>query len=360
MALSMRMRRSMFVTGAAALVGAVAATLAGDFGVTQGEEDPFAFFHPAIVISPDERRQLDQGEPVARIVHDGRGVGVFAVVATQVDGDRLVAWMRQIDQLKKSRFVVAIGRFSDPPRIEDLEMLTLDNPDLSASRTCRPGDCALKLSAPEITLLRDTVSTAGEDWRPAVQDAFRHVVLHRVRRYVEEGQSAFEPYADKRRPVSPAAAFSALLERAPVLTRTLPAFTRYVAEYPHARMSDVESFIYWSKERFDGKAIVSATHVSIVRGGDDRRLPDAVVAGRSLFATHYMNASLGLTAVLRGRAGGPSYLAYINLSDVDVVQGFLGGLVRSVIERRMRNEASSTLIALRRRLESGDPGDATD
>jgi hypothetical protein len=133
-----------------------------------------------------------------------------------------------------------------------------------------------------------------------------------------------------------------------------PQFAEYLDQYPRAPISEVESFIYWSKERLDGKAIISATHVSILRSTDNR-LPDALVAGKGIFATHYVNASLGLTALMRGRPGSPNYLAYVNRSDVDVLGGLFGGLVRVFMERRLKKEASTVLLGLRQRLESGDP-----
>lgn len=115
----------------AAMVAAPAAAL-----------DPFAFFRPSIAISDDDRKQLDRGDAIARIVRGAdREVGVFAVVQVDIDGDRLVAWTRDIADLKKSPYVLAIGRFSDPPHIEDLEGLTFDDEDLSAIRRCRRGDC---------------------------------------------------------------------------------------------------------------------------------------------------------------------------------------------------------------------------
>jgi hypothetical protein len=102
-----------------------------------------------------------------------------------------------------------------------------------------------------------------------------------------------------------------------------------------APMPDVESFVYWSKERLGGKAIISATHVSILRSANTT-LPDVLVAGKGIFATHYLNASLSLTAIMRGRPGSPNYLAYVNRSEVDVVSGLFGGLVRVFMERRSR------------------------
>ena len=120
--------------------------------------DPFAFFRPSIVVSSDDRRQLDRGQPVARVVPGTSGeIAVFAVVQADTDGDRLVAWARQIAELKKSPYVLAICRFSDPPRIEDLKGLTLDDEDLSAIRRCRPGECDLKLARVEMNVLRQAL-----------------------------------------------------------------------------------------------------------------------------------------------------------------------------------------------------------
>jgi hypothetical protein len=46
---------------------------------------------------------------------------------------------------------------------------------------------------------------------------------------------------------------------------------------------------------------------------------------------------------------------YLNRSHVDAFQGLLGGMVRRVVERRVKAEAPSVLRGLRLRLESGPP-----
>ena len=241
--------------------------------------------------------------------------------------------------------------------MEDLEGLSLDDEDLSAIRRCRRGDCGVKLAGPEMDRLRQTIAEAGDSWKPVLQDAFRQIVLQRVEGYLANGHTALQGYEDKADtggPLSPGARFSSLLKRSSFLTGSTPRFADILDQYPRAPIADVESFIYWSKERLDGKAIISATHVSILRSADSR-LPDALVAGKGIFATHYVNASLGLTAIMRGRPGEPNYLAYVNRSDVDVVGGLFGGLVRVFMERRLKKEASTVLVGLRQRLESGDP-----
>ena len=323
--------------------------------------DPLAFFQPSIAISAEDRRELDRGQPIARVVRGAdREVAVFAAVQVDIDGDRLVAWTRDIEALKEGPYVLAIGRFSDPPRIEDLDGLALDDEDLSAIRRCRRGDCGVKLSGPEMDRLRQTIAEAGENWKPVLQEGFRRIVLQRVEDYLANGHAALRGYEDKRGNtgddglLSPGARFSLLMDRSPFLAAAVPQFAEYLEQFPHAPRADVESFVYWSKEHFDGKAIISATHVSILRS-TGVSLPDTLVAGKGIFATHYVNASLGLTAILRGQPGSPHYLAYLNRSDVDVVGGLFGGLVRVFMERRLKKEASAVLVGLRGRLEGGDP-----
>ena len=317
--------------------------------------DPFAFFRPSVVVSPDDRRQLDRGEPIARVLPGkDRQIAVFAAIPVKIDGDRLMAWMRQIAQFKKSPYVQAIGRFSDPPVINDLAALSLDDKDLAQIRQCRPADCALKLTGTEMRDLRHVADEAGTAWKPALQDAFRRVILHRVEAYRQGGHAALGPYEDHEDRVGLEAQFSQLIQQSEFLTRGMPQFAEYLKRYPQAAMPRVESFVYWSKESVSGKPIVSATHVSMVRR-DDGTLPEVIVAGKGIFATHYLNASLGLTAILRG-SDGRNYLVYLNRSEVDMLGGFFGGLVRIAMGRRLKAEASGILRGLRDRLESGEPG----
>lgn len=320
--------------------------------------DPFAFFRPSVAVSADDRRQLDRGEPIARSVPArNRQIAVFVAIAVNVNGDRLVAWMRQIEKLKKSSYVHAIRRFSDPPVVDDLAALILDDKDLEEIRRCRPADCGLKLTGTEMGQLQRAVIDAGTAWKPALQQAFRQLVLQRVSSYLQGGHAALGRYEDEEGRDSLEAGFSLLLQQSEYLTRGMPQFAEYLNRYPQAAMPGVESFVYWSKEGVSGKPIVSATQVSMVRR-DDPSLPEVIVAGKEIFATHYTNASLGLTAIVRG-SNSRNYLVYLNRTEVDVLGGFFGGLVRTVMGRRLKSEASDVLRGLRDRLESGEPGPET-
>jgi hypothetical protein len=105
-------------------------------------------------------------------------------------------------------------------------------------------------------------------------------------------------------------------------------------------MPGVESFVYWSKEQIAGKPIVSATHVSTLRS-PPAWLPRLAATIR-IFSTHYVNASLGDGRGARS-ASASGYLVYMNRSQVDVLGGMFGRLVRMVVQRRLRSEATELL-----------------
>jgi hypothetical protein len=179
-------------------------------------------------------------------------------------------------------------------------------------------------------------------------------VLERVRAFSLNGHAALSDYADHRDPVSPQATFSALMRQFPFLQEHFPDFVKRFDPVTGAAPSSVESFAYWSKEQFDAKPVISATMVHIFRGDDDTT-PGALVVSTQIFATHYVNGSVSVTALVRDHPGSQLYLAYLNRSDLDVLSGLWGGLVRMVLERRLKAEAPGVLETLRARLETGPP-----
>ena len=326
-------------------------------GGERPDGNAFGMFAPWIVLSNGDWRRLDANEPVVRTLHGEQGqVAVF--VATRLDArpDALAAWTRAIAELKQSRFVLAIGRFSDPPAVSDLGALSLDERDLDAIRRCTPDDCGLKLAASDIQALRRVIAGAGGDWRSAVQIAFRRLMVARVNAYRKGGLSGLPRPAENGTSHPPDATFETILGASPYL-RQIPHLERWLREYPAVDAGRVESFFYWSKELYGGgKPVVSITHVGIVRQEASRRLPAVLVAGKQMFATHYLEGGLGLTMVLQDPAGERTYLAYLNRSQIDFLRGFFGKLAREIVEGRLERHAPSIIRGLRQRLEGGSPG----
>jgi hypothetical protein len=304
--------------------------------------------------SPGRRGSEERQAWVEVLPAHDRDLAVFAATRIHVPGSRLIEWTRQIELLYKSRYVPVIKRFSNPPRLDDLEGLTLDDKDLDDIANCEPGNCGLKLSRDEINHLRETIAQAGVEWKDAVQEAFRRMVLARAQRYLALGDAGMPPYDDKKKPLSPASEFADIIRQSDLSIRDVPALGDYVKHYPRVEDPGVESFLYWSKEKLGAKPIISVTHVSII-GPDEPTELEALIVARQVYASHYMTGALGLTAITSASGGSERYLVYLNRSRADVFDGVFGGWVRRIVERRLRSEAPPAIEALRLRLESGSP-----
>jgi len=315
--------------------------------------DPFSFFSPAITIDAGERERIDRGQVLARVLPAGDGeVAVFAASRFDAEPEALVRWTKAIEALKRSPFVTAIRRFSQPPVLSDLDTLVLDDVDLEGIRRCEAGNCSVKLAAHEIDALK-SAAVSNSEWKSAVQREFRRLVLSRVTKYQSEGLAGLPPYVDRSEPTRPHAEFAGILARSPHLRNYLPAVADGLSDYPRAELPSAESFLYWSKEQYkNGKPIVAVTQVHIVRPVGPS-LPEVVVLGQEIFASHYRDGSLGSTFVLDG--GKTRYLVYLNRSRLDRLGGMLSGLKRSLVERRLASEVKNGLDAVRRRIESSNP-----
>jgi hypothetical protein len=318
--------------------------------------DAFAFFQPTVTLKRADRQTLGRGDGVVTILDGARGeLAVFSAIrlGPQVTLERAAGWLRHVEALRKSRFLLASGRFSSSPELADLEGLTLDDEDVQDVRRCRPGKCKLKLSAAEIAELQAVIASAQADWRREIERAFRHLVVRRIAAYLAGGHANLEPHSDRTPPRAIAATFEGIVMRSGFLHHQIPHLARRLATCRWASLPGTESFIYWSKERLAGKAVISATHVTIMSRVTDAR-SQVLMIGVQIFATHYLDASLGVTVVTRDEQSSSTYLAYVNRSHVDVLEGFWGGLARGIIEARIRKDGPGMLREAAERMSRGD------
>jgi hypothetical protein len=327
----------------------IAAVLCAGFTFAEaGRRDPFAFLSPDIVVAPSDRARLDAGQTLVRVLSGRDGLlSLMAIVRMNTSADRVLAWSRSVETLQKGKYVPEIGRFSLPPDVEDLQGLTIDSEDVDALEQCRPGHCGLKLSDTEIARLQAAQSRAQLD------ALFRRFLTERATDYATGGDAEALPYHDHSAPVRPQDAFAAVLQRLEFFPRNLACYAEYLRRYPQLPATEVrESFLYWSKERLGMKPIISITHFSATRFATPG-LPEVAVVAKQVYATHYRDAALTMTA-LTGDADS-KYLVYVHRSHVDAFGGVFGGVLRRMVERRVKAEAPGVLLDFRKRLESGEP-----
>jgi hypothetical protein len=314
---------------------------------------PFAALAGCITISPTDQTRLDANTPIVRVLPArGHQIGVITVMRIAADPPRLIAWTRDIADLKKNALVKGIQRLSSPPVITDFSALSFDADDVSALRSCTSQDCSIKITAAEGRALHTELSGADGDKR--APDAARKLLLDRATRFLSGGLAA-----SPKDPDDPgmAVTFGELVRAAPCVTAHFPALSGILLHDSPTPILPVETFLYWSKEQATGRAITSITQSIIVDGANGTLPPhvEVAVVGKQIYSTHYTNGSFTLTLLLRDDTTGHRYLVYLNRTDVDLIGGVFGGLTRRLIERRARSESETLLTALRQRIEAGDP-----
>ena len=329
-----------------------------------GGAPPFAFLEPTVQVSQADRAKLDTGGVVARVLPADDGhIAFFAAARLKARPEALIEWTRAIDELKRGSMVLAVGRFSDPIADNDLDALILEPGEIDALKRCRASSCDFKLAAAEIHGLQEAWRSAGSEWRDAVQREFRRILIARVRLHRQSGLLALAPYADHGGRMSVGEAFSAMTARSPWLTRGFPDVVNSLLAPRRTQPPAGDAFYYWSRDRYgSGKTVVTVTYVKLLQSD---RTPQAMTVSTQLYASHYIDGALSVTAVTcdESAAANPAeaglhgcYLAYVNRTRVDLLGGLFGAFKRAVIEDRIEAEGPALMRDVTRRLESRRPG----
>lgn len=301
-------------------------------------------------VTEESLASLVHGEPVTKVLRstDKREIAALGIVRVEASAELFIDRLRNIVEFKKSSSVLQIGKFSNPPRLEDLNGLTLDPCCLDAIKDCEAGQCGMQISSEQMGRFREE-RTAQDEAR--ANSLARKILLDYVKTYLEAGNAALIEYHDQKNRAPLANEYRSLLEESRFLTDSAPEFYQYLEEFPKASSPNVEDFIYWSKEKYGLKPVVSITHVAIYKRTLGNRT-EVFVASKQLYANHYFDASLGLTVFVEGeeRATSGSYLLYLNRSRIGALGGFFVGLKRSVIGAQIRQGLGKNLMLIKRRL----------
>jgi hypothetical protein len=272
--------------------------------------------------------ELKAGRAVARQLEPTNDSELCAAGSIVIDAplEALVASFRDLSLLERGGLVSASGRVSDTPSVADLERLPLSAADLEALRSSKRGGSDIKLSVDEIDALRK----AGSD---RVALTFREGLVRRVAAWRQSGISGLSTYGDKRTTVEQAVVARALLDS---LGRDRAGGT----------FEDVESFVYWSVERFGSlKPFIALTNMTLQRRNSGVVRIETV----QLYASHYCEglvASIDLHELPYD--GGPRTLVRLSFrTQVDAFGGILGGMKRKIARSRMLEQLVSGLERLR-------------
>jgi hypothetical protein len=297
-----------------------------------------------IGFSAQEIERIGRGEIVARTVDaDGSAVALAVAGTIGITAEFYLQKFRDIESFKKTKEVQQIGRFGRPPAAADMSRMTLEQEDIDDLRSCRVGACGVKLDREGIQAL------AGRDARIDTASAkLRDHLAAYTQRYLQSGNRVLMEYHDNAPPGRVSEQLGAISTRTPYLRRW-PSLYDAVFDFNGTLPAGIDDFVYWSKEKVGPRAVVSITHVLI----SPPREGATVVATKQIYASHYGNASLGLTVLLdKGTPDAPRMrIIYLNRSRVDVFGGILGPLKRPLVRSRAREGAERMMQGLEARLE---------
>lgn len=321
----------------------------------QASSEPEAFLTRYVGLTPEDVKGLANGRAAARILDPRAATEVvpFGIVKVSVPAGFFVERFKDIATFKKGREVLQIGKFHSPPRLEDLDGLTLSPDELEALKRCRVGDCGLKMTGEMIGRLRREVDWAAPDWQRLTMSVYRKLLFDYVTGYLQKGPVGLAVYQDKPEPLRLADELLSILQASPYLGQYLPELNRYLMSFPNDRLPESEDFVYWSQEKFGFKPVVSVTHVTVYRIVRDGAT-SYVIASKQIYASHYFSGSLGAAAFVDrdGRnPGADAYLMYLNRTRVDLLQGLFSGLKRFFIRRRLLDGMEKYLQLVKQRLE---------
>jgi len=303
-----------------------------------------------------ELSELDRGKVLVKLpkTPETREVAVFAVMPVDVTANLFIERVRDIVNFSKIDHLLQSGKLSNPPRIEDLATLTFEKSDIDSLRFCKPKRCDVKLPAAAMERFREEINWSQPNYRERASELWKQILIEYAGAYLREGNKALFEYNDKSDVVQLNNEFKTLLQPAAYTYQYAPELQKYLEQVPNSRPADLEDFVYWTKETFGLKPVVSLTHLTMYRN----RRPDGtivLIASKGIYASHYLEASLGFTVFIDNEAPGPSHLIYINRSRSDALRGIFAGLKRALIGGRVRDGAKRNMELVRDRLEGDHP-----
>ncbi|HEY3381694.1 MAG TPA: hypothetical protein VGK32_07995 [Vicinamibacterales bacterium] len=302
-------------------------------------------------LTPDERAQLVAGEPVTKMLDadENKEVAVFGAVWVDAPMRRYVALIKDIENFERGGGFRQTRRISAPPKAEDFAAMRMSDEDVADLRTCRVGDCNVKLDEKGLARFQTGIDWNAPNHKAGVESLMRQLALEYVTGYAEGGDERLAVYRDKYRPTFVAQEFREMVDKTPELTAYMPDVRRYLLEYPKTAGGASSSFFYWQETQFGLKPTVRISHLMVREGHDE-----TVVASKMLYANHYFWTGLELRALMPDPSRGPGFwLMTIYRGRADGLGGFTGRFVRGRVRSEVQNAALMGLKMTRQMLEGG-------
>jgi hypothetical protein len=305
----------------------------------------------ATVVLPTqaERESVLAGQPIAKLLDADPSleVAVFGAVWITAPIHRYVEAMQDVENFERGKGFRTTKRISTMPKLEDFSAMHIAAEDLEDIRTCRIGNCQVKLSEEALRRFQTEIDWRAPNRHAAADAMIRQLALDYVNGYLEGGDERLAVYRDNSRPTFVAQEFRLMVDQMPELTALMPNLRRYLLDYPRAQFPGATSFLYWQDVEFGLKPTIRINHVTIREGPDE-----TVVASKMLYASHYFWTALELRVLVPDPPRGQGFWLFtLSRSRSDGLSGLRGRLIGSRVRDGARNGALAGLTGTKRNLE---------
>ena len=309
-----------------------------------------AYFTKVLRLSAQERAVLAAGKPLAKLLDTdpSKEVAVFGAIWINAPIAKYIAALEDIENFEKGGGFRVTKKIGEPARIQDFDGLVLPEDDAADLKSCKVGDCALKVSAAGLARVKTEVDWGKPDAKAQLERLLRTMGLEYVNAYREGGNEQLAVYRDQDRPTFVAKEFSELVSRMPELGEYVPDMRQYLLQYPKPAPRPTTSFIYWQEAEFGLKPTIRITHVAIQESKEG-----TIVAAKQLYSSHYFWTALELRALVPDPARGAGFwFVDVGRSRSDGLSGFLGHVIRGKVREAARSGLETGLTSTKTYLEA--------
>jgi len=308
-----------------------------------------AYVAKYVQLLPAERTKLLAGGPVVKLLQSdpAREVAVFGAVWIKGSPREYVKLVKDIEQFERGGAFRITKRISNPPQLSDFAAFKLDQEDLKSLRTCKVGDCEIKLAESALLRVRQSVDWSKPNAAAAAEALAKQLMLDFINGYVEAGNEGLAVYRDAARPTFVATEFKSMIDRMPELGEHLPELRAYLLGYPKVTIPGATSILYWQETQFGLKPTTRINHLVI----DDRPGVTAI-ASKLLYASHYFWTALDVRVLIEDPARGPGFW-FVNIarSRSDGLSGFVGNMIRGRVQNEAQKGIESAMLTTKARVE---------
>jgi len=312
-----------------------------------------AFLRRTIGLTDAQLADVEAGRVVTRQLPgaDKPEMAAFGAVRVAAKKDVYLERLRDVARFRNGPSTIQIGRFHTPPVLSDLDGLTLEDGDFDAARKCKVGDCDLKLARSAVERIQKEMDWKAPDARVRATGLMKQMLVEYVIAYQRGGTAEMATYVDDASPLDTTAEFRKVLGASPYLVEYAPALKRYLEEYPKGQLAGAEDVFYWTKDKFGPKPTIAIYHLTIWR--DPADAARAAVASKQIYASHYFQAGLDLTALVDAPTPpGGFYLVDLYRARIDPPTGMLSGVLLGKIRGGIEQGVAEGLRTAKQRTEA--------